>query len=144
VVGDREAPGGLETAALPVAQGRGSVLETGRGWEARGSGQERDPASQCSDRPCPGYARSCAERNDDEHRRVRPQVPARGHAADAESPPPIAVEVGDGLPANPDSEPELSAEGVAEVTRKLRVPGRFGELLGFPSPYPDRKVQLGR
>ena len=56
---------------------------------------------------------------------------------DAESPRPLAVEVGDGLPANPGLRSQgLSAEGVAEMTLRLRVPGRFGELLGVPSPLP--------
>ena len=66
--------------------------------------------------------------------------------ADAESPSPIAVEVGDGLPAKPGFRRQgRSAEGVAELTLRLRAPGRFGELLGVPFPRtPDRKVQLGR
>ncbi len=68
---------------------------------------------------------------------------------DAESPPPVAIEVGDGPPANPDSGGKgVSAEGVAELTLRLRLPGRFGELpscRGFPLPLtPDRKVRLGR
>ena len=49
-------------AVHPVAAGRGSALGTGRAWRL-GSGQElRAPA--CWDHPCPGYARSCVERND--------------------------------------------------------------------------------
>jgi hypothetical protein len=63
VVWDQEAAEGLELGVHPVAAGRESALETGRAWEARGSGQELQ-APACWDHPCPGYARSCVERND--------------------------------------------------------------------------------
>ena len=69
-------------------------------------------------------------------------------APDAESPPPVAVEVGGGLPANPDSGAKgVSAEGVAELTL---TPVRPGDSVnhpaagGFRFPTPNRKVRLGR
>jgi hypothetical protein len=58
----------------------------------------------------------------------------------AESPPPVAVKVGDGLAANPDSGAKgFSAEGVAELTLDSVCPGdsvNYPAAGGFPSPYP--------
>ena len=54
----------------------------------------------------------------------------------AESPPPIAVEVGDGLQQDPDTEARPLGRGGGLADLRLRVPGRFGELRGFPLPLP--------
>jgi hypothetical protein len=69
--------------------------------------------------------------------------------SDAESPPPRSLRSWRRAASKPGLRRlGLSAEGVAELTLRLRVPGRFGELpscRGFPLPLtPDRKVRLGR
>ena len=64
---------------------------------------------------------------------------------DAKSPPPKPSKLETGFQQARIRSQGLPAEGVAELTLRLPVPGRFGELLGAPIPLtPDRKVRLGR
>ena len=116
---------GGHNPANPPASNRGN------GWPRHASG----PASL-------SYAAGVADAFDSvRHLGLRASESTRARStADAESPPPVAVEVGGGLPANPDSGAKgLSAEGVAELTLDSGAPGRFGEppsCWGFRLPLP--------